>query len=51
MLIAIIADTHMPRGGRRLPAGCVERIATADLLLHAGLPAGNIRTERFGPTS
>jgi uncharacterized protein len=36
MLIAIIADTHMPRGSRRLPAACVERIASADLLLHAG---------------
>jgi uncharacterized protein len=36
MLIAVIADTHMPRGGRRLPAACVERIAGADLLLHAG---------------
>jgi putative phosphoesterase len=36
MLIAVISDTHMPRGARRLPAGCVERIAAADLLLHAG---------------
>jgi uncharacterized protein len=36
MLIAVISDTHMPRGGRRLPDGCVERIAAADLLLHAG---------------
>lgn len=26
----------MPRGGRRLPDACVERIAAADLLLHAG---------------
>ena len=26
----------MPRGGRRLPDACVERIAGADLLLHAG---------------
>ena len=26
----------MPRGGRRLPDACVERIASADLLLHAG---------------
>ena len=26
----------MPRGGRRLPASCAERIACADLLLHAG---------------
>jgi uncharacterized protein len=36
MLIAVIADTHMPRGPRRLPGACVERIAAADLLLHAG---------------
>jgi putative phosphoesterase len=36
MLIAIIADTHMPRGARRLPDACVERIAGAELLLHAG---------------
>ena len=36
MLIAVIADTHLPRGARRMPAACVERIAAADLLLHAG---------------
>ncbi len=36
MLIAIISDTHMPRGGRRLPAGCVSRLRQADLILHAG---------------
>ena len=36
MLIAVISDTHLPRGGRRLPDACVERIAAADLLLHAG---------------
>jgi putative phosphoesterase len=36
MLIAIISDTHLPRGARRLPPDCVERIAAADLLLHAG---------------
>jgi putative phosphoesterase len=36
MLIAIISDTHLPRGARRLPDACVERIAAADLLLHAG---------------
>jgi uncharacterized protein len=36
MLIAVISDTHMPRGARRLPEACVERIAAADLLLHAG---------------
>jgi uncharacterized protein len=36
MLIAVIADTHLPRGARRLPEACVERIGAADLLLHAG---------------
>jgi len=36
MVIAVIADTHLPRGGRRLPDACVERIGAADLLLHAG---------------
>jgi putative phosphoesterase len=36
LLIAVIADTHMPRGARRLPDACLERIAAADLLLHAG---------------
>jgi uncharacterized protein len=36
MLIAVIADTHLPRGARRLPEACIERIAAADLLLHAG---------------
>jgi len=36
MLIAVIADTHLPRGTRRLPEACVERIAGTDLLLHAG---------------
>ena len=36
MLIAVISDTHMPRHGRRLPDASVERIAAADLLLHAG---------------
>ena len=36
MLIAVISDTHLPRGARRLPGACVERIAAADMLLHAG---------------
>ena len=36
MLIAVISDTHLPRGARRLPDACIERIAAADLLLHAG---------------
>jgi putative phosphoesterase len=36
MVIAVISDTHMPRGSRRLPEACLERIASAELLLHAG---------------
>jgi uncharacterized protein len=36
MLVAVISDTHMPRGARRLPEPFVERIRAADLLLHAG---------------
>jgi putative phosphoesterase len=34
--IAVIADTHLPRGRRRLPEECVRRIAAADLVIHAG---------------
>jgi putative phosphoesterase len=36
LLVAVIADTHMPRGGRRLPESCVERLRAAELILHAG---------------
>jgi uncharacterized protein len=36
VFVAVIADTHMPRGGRRLPEACVERLRAADLILHAG---------------
>ena len=36
MLIAVISDTHMPRGARRLPAACVKHLEVADLILHAG---------------
>jgi putative phosphoesterase len=36
MRIAVIADTHMPRGRRALPGRCVERLRAADLILHAG---------------
>jgi putative phosphoesterase len=36
VLIATIADTHLPRGRRRIPHACVERLAGADLILHAG---------------
>ena len=36
MQIAIISDTHMPRGARALPQQCIERCAAADEILHAG---------------
>ena len=36
MLIAAISDTHLPRGARRIPGACLERLAAADLILHAG---------------
>ena len=36
MRIAVISDTHMPRGSRRLPERCVELVAAADLTIHAG---------------
>jgi putative phosphoesterase len=36
MRIAVVADTHMPRGGRRLPDECLRRLERADLILHAG---------------
>jgi putative phosphoesterase len=34
--LALISDTHLPRGGRRLPDACVERLRTADAIVHAG---------------
>jgi len=35
-LIAVIADTHMPRGARRLPERCVELVGAAEAVIHAG---------------
>jgi hypothetical protein len=36
MRLAIISDTHLPRGTRALPGACVDRLRSADLILHAG---------------
>jgi hypothetical protein len=36
MRLAIVSDTHLPRGQRRLPERCVAEIRAADLVLHAG---------------
>jgi hypothetical protein len=36
MLVAILGDTHLPRGGRVLPDECVRRCRAADVILHTG---------------
>jgi putative phosphoesterase len=50
--LALIADTHLPRGGRRLPEPCVEALRAADLIVHAGdFIAGTVLAElrELGP--
>jgi putative phosphoesterase len=34
--VAVISDTHLPRGGRELPDECVRLLRGADLILHGG---------------
>jgi putative phosphoesterase len=36
VLVAVIADTHLPRGRRDIPDACVQRMRDTDLILHAG---------------
>jgi hypothetical protein len=36
VILAVISDTHLPRGARRLPDACLERLKSADAILHAG---------------
>jgi putative phosphoesterase len=50
--LAIISDTHMPRGMRVLPPACVARLTEADAILHAGdfMELSVLETIRsFGP--
>jgi len=35
-LIAVLADTHMPKGSRRLPERCLQLVAAAEAVIHAG---------------
>ena len=35
-VIAAISDTHLPRGARRLPEACLDRLRAADAILHCG---------------
>lgn len=36
MRVAVISDTHLPRGSRALSQECLDRLAAADLILHGG---------------
>jgi putative phosphoesterase len=52
VIIAVIADTHLPRGARRIPDACLERLREAELILHAGdLTAPSVldELEAIGP--
>src|SRR5439155_19875744 len=35
-LVAVISDTHLPRGARRIPDECVATMRGSDLIVHAG---------------
>lgn len=51
-LVAVISDTHLPRGKRDLPEECLRRLEEADLVLHAGdFVASDVlgMLERLGP--
>jgi len=50
--VAVIADTHMPRGRRRLPPACLDHLRGADVVLHAGDLTGPVFLDelaRLGP--
>ena len=52
MNVAVISDTHLPRGTRRIPEACLERLRSADLILHAGdVAAASVldELEKLGP--
>jgi putative phosphoesterase len=36
VVVAVISDTHLPRGSRRIPDACVASMRASDLILHAG---------------
>ena len=45
-MIAVVADTHLPRGGRTLPEQCLRLLAAASLVVHAGdFTAGSVLSE------
>jgi hypothetical protein len=36
VLVAVISDTHLPRGARHIPEAFTESMRAADLIVHAG---------------
>jgi putative phosphoesterase len=36
VVVAVISDTHLPRGKRRIPGACIESMRASDLIVHAG---------------
>jgi len=46
-VVAIVADTHMPKGARELPPRCVELLEQAELIVHAGDFSGEQVLDRF----
>jgi putative phosphoesterase len=52
VVVAVIADTHLPRGARRMPDTCLTWLREADLILHAGdftVPSVLKELEEVGP--
>jgi putative phosphoesterase len=47
MKIAVISDTHMPRGARAFAEACVQRLRAAELILHAGDVVGEAFLEEL----
>jgi len=50
--LAVISDTHLPRGNRALPDTCLEQLRAADAILHAGdliELSVLVELERIGP--
>jgi putative phosphoesterase len=36
VIVAVVGDTHLPRGSRALPEECVRRLRAADAIVHTG---------------
>jgi putative phosphoesterase len=50
--LGIVSDTHLPKGARRIPDACLDRLRASDAILHAGdlIGLGVLRElEALGP--